>query len=155
MCIKSKRVLSSTDTKTWVLGIWALIQYKVTSYQYRKSHCGDKTVVRSSYLHNGISYTGKISSLYWTSPQKATHSSECICGAHLRCDSKLCQLTHCLLLVSWRSSDRNTVKKVTDTQTDGPTDGQTDRQTEPSVELLVAAKNTCYVIACEKHFINP
>ena len=28
------------------------------SYQYRKSHCGDKTAVRSSYLHNGISYTG-------------------------------------------------------------------------------------------------
>ena len=27
------------------------------SYQYRKSHCGNKTVVRSSYLHNGISYT--------------------------------------------------------------------------------------------------
>ena len=42
---------------------------KTTSYQYRKSHCGDKTVVRSSYLHNGISYTGKISSLYWISPQ--------------------------------------------------------------------------------------
>ena len=32
---------------------------KMISYQYRKSHCGDKTVVRSSYLHNGISYTGK------------------------------------------------------------------------------------------------
>ena len=30
------------------------------SYQYRKSHCGEKTVVRSSYLHNGISYIGKI-----------------------------------------------------------------------------------------------
>ena len=38
---------------------------KMSSYQYRKSHCGDKTVVRSSYLHNGISYTGKMSSLYW------------------------------------------------------------------------------------------
>ena len=38
---------------------------RVSSYQYRKSHCGDKTVVRSSYLHNGISYTGKMSSLYW------------------------------------------------------------------------------------------
>ena len=37
----------------------------MSSYQYRKSHCGDKTVVRSSYLHNRISYTGKISSLYW------------------------------------------------------------------------------------------
>ena len=38
---------------------------KMPSYQYRKSHCGDKTVVRSSYLHNGISYTGKTTSLYW------------------------------------------------------------------------------------------
>ena len=38
---------------------------KMTSYWYRKSHCGDKTVVRSSYLHNGISYTGKMTSLYW------------------------------------------------------------------------------------------
>ena len=37
----------------------------MSSYQYRKSHCGDKTVVRSSYLHNGIFYTGKITSLYW------------------------------------------------------------------------------------------
>ena len=35
------------------------------SYQYRKYHCGDKTVVRSSYLHKGLSYTGKIVSLYW------------------------------------------------------------------------------------------
>ena len=41
---------------------------KVLPYRYRKSHCGDKMVVRSSYLHNGISYTGKIASLYWFSP---------------------------------------------------------------------------------------
>ena len=38
---------------------------KMSSCQYGKSHCGDKTVVRSSYLHNGISYTGKMTSLYW------------------------------------------------------------------------------------------
>ena len=38
---------------------------KMSSYQYRKSHFGDKTVVRSSYLQNGISYTGKMTSLYW------------------------------------------------------------------------------------------
>ena len=43
-------------------GCWFNI--KMSSYQYRKSHCGDKTVVRSSYLHNGISYTGKMTSLY-------------------------------------------------------------------------------------------
>ena len=35
---------------------------KLSSYQYRKSYCGDKTVVRSSYLHNGISYTSKMAS---------------------------------------------------------------------------------------------
>ena len=42
---------------------------KMLSYQYRKSHCGDKTVVRSSYLHNGICYIGKATSLYWIGPQ--------------------------------------------------------------------------------------
>ena len=42
---------------------------KMSSYRYRKSHCGDKTVVRSSYHHNGISYTGKMTSLYWFIPQ--------------------------------------------------------------------------------------
>ena len=31
----------------------------MSTYQYRKSHCGYKTIVRSFYLHNGISYTGR------------------------------------------------------------------------------------------------
>ena len=42
-----------------------LFNMKMTSYQYRKYHCGDKTVVRSSYLHNEFFYTGKMISLYW------------------------------------------------------------------------------------------
>ena len=42
----------------------APIQYKHVTYQYRKSHCGDKTILRWSYLHNGISYTGKMTPLY-------------------------------------------------------------------------------------------
>ena len=41
----------------------------MTYYQYRKSHCGDKTILRPSYLHNGISYTGKTTSLYWIGAQ--------------------------------------------------------------------------------------
>ena len=41
------------------------INIKMSSYQYRKSHCGDKTILRPSYLHNGISYTDKTTSLYW------------------------------------------------------------------------------------------
>ena len=42
---------------------------KMSSCQYWRSHCGDKTVVRSSYLHNGISYTGKMTSLHWIMDQ--------------------------------------------------------------------------------------
>ena len=38
---------------------------KMSSYQYRKSYCGDKTIIRPSYLHNGISHTGKMAPLYW------------------------------------------------------------------------------------------
>ena len=37
---------------------------KMPSYQYRKSHCVDKTILRPSYLHNGISFTGKTTFLY-------------------------------------------------------------------------------------------
>ena len=54
--LESSRKVSETIPRFYI---------KMSSYQYRKSHCGDKTVVRSSYLHNGISYTGKMSSLYW------------------------------------------------------------------------------------------
>ena len=42
---------------------------KMSSYQDRKSHCGDKTIFRPSDLHNGISYTGKMTSLYWIRAQ--------------------------------------------------------------------------------------
>ena len=42
------------------------------SYQYRKSHCGDKTILRPSYLHNGISYTNKMTSFYWIRDLMAT-----------------------------------------------------------------------------------
>ena len=46
------------------------INIKMQSYQYRKSHCEDKTILRPSYLHNGISYTGKkTTSLYWIKAQ--------------------------------------------------------------------------------------
>ena len=51
-------------TPSWVnYGPWFNI--KIPSYQYRTSHCGGKTILRPSYLHNGMSYTGKMASLYW------------------------------------------------------------------------------------------
>ena len=36
----------------------------ISFYQYRKSHCGDKTVVKSSYLSNEISYAGKTGHIF-------------------------------------------------------------------------------------------
>ena len=59
---------------------------KMTSYQYRKSHCGDKTILRPSYLNNGNSYTDKTTSLYWIGSQVGQRSRSyaeswllCIC----------------------------------------------------------------------------
>ena len=43
------------------------------SYQCGKSHCGNKTIVRLSYLRNGISYTGEMASLYWIGAQGLFH----------------------------------------------------------------------------------
>ena len=37
----------------------------ISSNQYRKSHCGDETILRPSYLQNGITYNGKMASFYW------------------------------------------------------------------------------------------
>ena len=58
---------SCTSGANQAPGPWFNI--KMLSYQYRKSHCGDKTILRPSYLHNGISYTGKMTSLYWIGAQ--------------------------------------------------------------------------------------
>ena len=48
-------------------GAWFNI--KMPSYQHRKSHCGDKTILWPSYLFIGISYSGKMTSLYWIRAQ--------------------------------------------------------------------------------------
>ena len=66
--------MSSAKCCSFRLGLNVLILYyhtgpwfniKMLSYQDRKSHCGDNTILRPSYLHNGISITGKTTSLYW------------------------------------------------------------------------------------------
>ena len=61
--LSTRQSTSLTKHNVRIPGPWFNI--KMPSYQYRKSHCGDKTVVRLSYLHTGISYTGKMALLYW------------------------------------------------------------------------------------------
>ena len=46
-------VICASLSMLYIPGPWFNI--KMPSYQSRKSHYGDKTVIRSSYLHNGIS----------------------------------------------------------------------------------------------------
>ena len=48
-----------------------VIQYKDDILLVQESHCGDKTILRPSYLHSGISFTGKMTSLYWIKAQIA------------------------------------------------------------------------------------
>ena len=49
-----------TPYKGWIYSPVGRISIKMASYQYRKSHCVDKIILRPSYLHNGIPYTGKM-----------------------------------------------------------------------------------------------
>ena len=70
------------------IGPWFNI--KMLSYQYRKSHCGGKTVVRSSYIHNGISHTGKMSSLYWIGAQVLYFTDALVVAGHLNLELFSC-----------------------------------------------------------------
>ena len=63
------RSRDKNESEDYYIAIVPWFNIKMAYYQYRKSHCGDKTVVRSSYLPNGISYTGKMTSLYWIRAQ--------------------------------------------------------------------------------------
>ena len=74
---------------------------KMLSDHYRKSHCGDKTVVRSSYLDNGVSYTGKMTSL-WNHQQCCwfLYVETCNFGEtnpQYRAQENACQVRHVLM----------------------------------------------------------
>ena len=63
-------VCISLATELWLMqcivlaSAWRLIQNKDHILQYMNSHRGDETVLRPSYLHSGISYSGKTTSIY-------------------------------------------------------------------------------------------
>ena len=82
--ISTGHMTNNLDTKG--SGPWFNI--KMSSCQCRKSHCGDKTAVRSSYLHSGISYTGKMTSLYWFDPS-SPFGIRITAVWHVMCDPKL------------------------------------------------------------------
>ena len=82
-----------------VIGGW--FNKKIPSYQYRKSHCGDQTILRPSYLHNGISYTGKMTSLYWISVEWILQWYQGYCTWRVNVKNDL-TLTHIsVTLFSW------------------------------------------------------
>ena len=77
---------------------------KLSSYQYRKSDYGDKTILRPSYLHNGVSYTGKMTSLYWIRVQG-------VCMSSVPCKPTL-KWIGCFFCYRERPSDWNIVWNV-------------------------------------------
>ena len=54
--------MTKPESLCYFQGPYSIKIYHLTS---TRNPIVDKTVVRSSYLHNGISYTGKMISLYW------------------------------------------------------------------------------------------
>ena len=65
----SQNILKYLSPNIFAYQIWKLLlvgwfNIKMLSYQYRKSPCGDETMLRTSYLHNGISLTSKTIHFY-------------------------------------------------------------------------------------------
>ena len=66
----SVEVCDSTEHGCWGCVIHApRFSIKMASYQERKSRFGDMTVIRSFYLQNGNSFTGKATFLQWIGPR--------------------------------------------------------------------------------------
>ena len=61
----ARHYVTWTYSNSNALQTGGLFNIKTSSYRYRESHCADKTILRPSYLHSGISYTSKMTSLYW------------------------------------------------------------------------------------------
>ena len=69
LCYPYPVIVTIPVTLTWIVwmkttGIWLNIM--MPSYQYRKSHRVDKTILWPFYLHIGISLTSKMTSLHST-----------------------------------------------------------------------------------------
>ena len=71
-CWYIRRFLCEKKTPPTTKESGAWFNIKMKSCQYRKYHYGDKTILWSSDLHNGILYTGKIASLHWIRAQRVT-----------------------------------------------------------------------------------
>ena len=73
---------------------------KISSYQHRKSHCGDKTVVRSSYLHNGFPILVRWHG-YRCRGTRAASQSEHIMFPVYTLWPKLCIWDRCIITLCW------------------------------------------------------
>ena len=101
---------------------WSGGQFNINmpTYRYRKSHRGDKTIFRPSYLHNGISYTGKMTSLYWIgacnlfiyhTPLLVMCVIETLLWRHNECDGiSNCWRRNCLLKCLFRHRSKKILK---------------------------------------------
>ena len=79
----------------WTPGSW--FNKKMTSYQYRKSHCGDKTILRLSYLHSGISILVRCHLNIESGPRALAMELRLFCGDPWMCITKIW-----LVLFQWK-----------------------------------------------------
>ena len=98
-------------------GVWSQrgsFNIKIRSYKYRKSYCTDKTIIILSYLHNGISYPGNMTSCIVTNPwcrvQVHTKGSNCLLYANSWSLTLVISGYLCVLL--WLVANRETAKSA-------------------------------------------
>ena len=85
---------------------------KMSSYQYRKSHYGDKMILRPSYLHNGISYTGKTRSL-------CQHLCSALCSSISEVINWACTAwPNKVFFMTWGPTNTNAIRSALDIMQD-------------------------------------
>ena len=69
-CVAVSHTADDTNARPW-------LNIMMPPYLCRKFHCGDKTIIKSSYLGNGISYTGKMAPQMWRCRRKSRTQPSC------------------------------------------------------------------------------
>ena len=96
-CADRRTQLASPSHLAW-RAVW--FSRKMSFYQYRKSQCGEKTIVRSSHLDNRNPYTSNMASWYcWTNIEHPALDNTGNCHFHISWNLKyifncitMCQL---------------------------------------------------------------
>ena len=101
VAISLQIILTKWNMEWWSTN-WNHLTTDMPFYQYREYHCGEKEFLWLSYLQNCISYTGKMTSLYWIRDQVLFKFTDACYFNYCTCQW-VCK--HSMYLSFWFSTD--------------------------------------------------